>query len=395
MDAGRRAALALAAAPWVAAAQGSDPAPNAAALRRIEALRPNQALRLGRARMVGDFNATTRQFGLDRTGPRARDFCRKMVWAPERRRALFTGANHGSPHRLNDVWEFDLAALAWVLLYAPDLPRSGVGLGADASDVVFRDGVLMTRRGGPAIIGHTWSGLTYDAARRRMLFMNTWVATLAPLVQQVGGDPANLYLGPPLWSFDPAARRWEIVKTPQPWPKAALAAMLEWVPELNGSVWHLNNWQLSASWLLGRDDAWSVIADEHRSPGFANNAPGEELVGYHDPVRKRIVALCRHDSFHFDTAMRRWSRALSADSVFGHDAQSVFYGYGTGGMGLFVDLDKGRLHAYDADVPAWRRLQPEGDPMPYGPRVLAYVDQALNVLVVIEDTEVWVYRPPA
>jgi hypothetical protein len=269
----RRGVLALAATPlWPSCPHAADARlpPNAAALERIQSLRPNQSLRLGHAKVIGEFNATALEFGLDRTGPRARDFCRKMVWAPERRRALFAGANHGTPHRLNDVWEFDLAAMSWLLVYAPDLPRTYGGLGPDASDVEFRDGVLMTRRGGPAVIGHTWSGLTYDAEQRGMLFMNTWPINVDPLVKQVGGDPGQQYRGPPLWRFDAAARRWSVVKTPEPWPKAAVGALLEWVPELGGSVWHLNNWQLSASWLLDSGHgAWRVIADAKSSPGLS------------------------------------------------------------------------------------------------------------------------------
>ncbi|MEQ9065893.1 MAG: hypothetical protein RLO18_04170, partial [Gimesia chilikensis] len=94
-----------------------------------------------------------------------------MVWSPERRTALYLGANHGRPHRLNDVWEFDLCEMQWILLYAPDNPRDYLGLGEDPSDVVLKDGVLQTRRGGPAVIGHTWSGVTYDSDGKRLLWM--------------------------------------------------------------------------------------------------------------------------------------------------------------------------------------------------------------------------------
>jgi hypothetical protein len=62
-------------------------------------------------------------------------------------------------------------------------------------------------------------------------------------------------------------------------------------------------------------------------------------------------------------------------------------------LGLLVDFRDGRLHAYDPDQARWRTIKPAGEPMPFGPRVLAYVDQSLEVLVVIDDTEVWVCRP--
>ena len=127
---------------------------------KIKALKPNHAVLVGEAKVVGDFNEVAKRWNLHKTGPRGRDFTIKMVWAPERRSVLFCGANHGVPHRLNDVWEFDLSALTWFMLYAPDNPRDYTGLGKDFSDVEFKDGILITKRGGPAIIAHTWWGLT-------------------------------------------------------------------------------------------------------------------------------------------------------------------------------------------------------------------------------------------
>ncbi len=244
------------------------------AVQRIDALTPNHGLRLGLARVVGEFNAVARQFDLHRTGPRSRDYSKKMVWAPERRRALFAGANHGAPHRLNDVWEFDLAAMSWILLYAPDNPRSYAGLGKDPSDVVFRDGVLQTLRGGPAVIGHTWSGLTYDPRAQRMVFMNTWPIAVDPLIRQVGGDPGERFRGPPLWTFNPRNRSWAILKTAPPWPFAAVGALLQDVPELDGQIWHMNNWQLQATWLLQASGKWTVLADRKSTPSFERDRTG-------------------------------------------------------------------------------------------------------------------------
>jgi hypothetical protein len=369
-----------------------------AVIRRVTSLAPNHGLRLGTARLIGEFNEIARRFDLHRTGPRSRDFSKKMVWAPERRRALFAGANHGSPHRLNDVWEFDLAEMTWTLLYAPDNPRTYGGLGPDATDVVFRDGVLQTRRGGPAVIGHTWSGLTYDPRTQRMLFMNTWPIDVDPLVRQVGGDPADRYRGPPLWSFNPAARAWAPLKTAAPWPKAAVGALLEDAPELDGQIWHLNNWQLRATWLLGANHAWNAVASPKVTPGFEGNAPGRELVGYHDSKRQLIVAQCRRGTYHFNTQSSRWLCVIPPDSGYlvpdGHDAFTAFCGHPSSGRGLLMDFRTRNLWSYDPDQAQWALLAPVGDPIPQGKRMLAYVDRVLGVLAVLNDTEIWVFRPP-
>jgi hypothetical protein len=81
-------------------------------LENLKSLKNNRAVLLGQAKVLGDFNDTARKYNLHKTGPLARDFTLKMVWAPERKYAHYFGANHGVPHRLNDVWEFDLPSLS-------------------------------------------------------------------------------------------------------------------------------------------------------------------------------------------------------------------------------------------------------------------------------------------
>ncbi len=403
---GRWAALAVLGAstkPNFARASGSTdrPAPKPAVLQTLGALRPGQSAILGQADLVGEFNDVARRFRLHLTGPRSRDYSLKMVWAPERETALFAGANHGSPHRLNDVWEFDLAALAWVLLYPPDNPRGSDpdGLGADASDVEFKDGVLVTRRGGPAIVGHSWWGLTYDPVQRAMLFMSPWPVSVPAAITRVGGDPALRYPGPPLWAFWPATRTWQPMRSPPPFPAAPYGAMLEYVPELGGAIWHMNNWWMRSTWLYdARADRWRNLEANATTGDFSREAPGAELVGYHDPQRKLVVVQRGRDTFHLDTVAQRW-RKVSADSVSpdsapeGHDARTPYYRVASSGQGMLMDRRPRKLWAYDPDRIRWTQLKPEGPPIPDGRRVLSYADPARDVFVVIDDRQVWVYRP--
>lgn len=382
----------------MAIASNEPPAADAGVLKRLAALPANHAILLGNAVVSGDLNEVARQFNLHRTGPQGRDYSIKMVWAPDQQRALFAGANHGSPHRLNDVWAFDLAAMSWILLYGPDKPRSYAGLGKDASDVEFRDGILYTRRGGPAIIAHTWWGLTYDPVKRRMLFMNTWVTDQDKVVATLGEAPDARYKGPPLWSFDPVARRWQFLKSDRPWPRAPFGGLLEHVPALGGAVWHANNWQMRASWLYDTaTNSWRNLTANAESGNFASQAPPPEQVGYHDPTRGLIVAQSKRNTYHFDIAARQWRRVVAAadDAThlpFGHDARTPFYHDPLSGKGLLLDFRSNTLWAYDPDTNAWTQLEPKGDPMPGGRKRLAYLDPERNVFVVIQDTKVWAYR---
>lgn len=371
---------------------------NEAALAKIKGLKANEAVLVGQAQVVGDFNDVAKQWNLHKTGPMGRDFTIKMVWAPERRRALYCGANHGVPHRLNDVWEFDLASLSWVMLYAPDNPRDYTGIGKDFSDVEFKDGILVTKRGGPAVIAHTWWGLTYDPDQKTMLFMNTWVTDQKKAVAQLGGDPAQLYAGPPLWSFSPQTRRWKLLKTETPYPRAPFGGLLEHIPELKGSIWHTNNWQMQATWLYdAKGNAWQDMKANGKSADFEKQAPAPEQVGYYDPRRKLVVVQRHRETFHYRPKTNDWRKVLAAEKdseqvPHGHDAYAPMYYDPVSGHGLLVEFKTNTLWAYDPDKPSWAPLRPEGDAMPTGNKRLAYVDPAHNVLVVIHGTSVWTYR---
>ena len=380
----------------LAAGPKLDPKP--AVREQLAALKPNQARLLGKADIVGEFNDTAKKYELHKTGPKGRDFTIKMCWAPERGRALFCGANHGVPHWLNDVWEFDLPSLTWAMLYAPDLPRGYGDLGKDTSDVEFQSGILITKRGGPAVIAHTWWGLTYDPREKALLFMNTWVTDRKKAVRDLGGDPAALYDGPPLWAFFPAEARWKPLKAAKPYPVAIFGGMLEYVPELGGSVWHANNWQTRGTWLHDfGTGAWKDLKANGGGKAFEKEAPEPEQIGYHDPKRKRLVVQRHHDTHHYDIQKNEWKKVLTGDkddgkSPYGHDARSVFYHDPASGHGLLVQFQTNTVWAYDPDAVAWTKLAPEGDPMPTGGKRLAYLDPAANALVVTDGPTVWAYR---
>lgn len=371
---------------------------NETVLSKLKQLQPNQAVLLGQAQVIGEFNDVARQFELHKTGPRGRDFNIKMVWAPDRRRVLFCGANHSVPHRLNDVWEFDLASLSWVLLYAPDNPRDYLGLGKDFSDVEFKDGVLITKRGGPAVIAHTWWGLTYDPVEKQLLFMNTWVTDQKKAVEQLGGDPDQLYAGPPLWAFSPSTRQWKPIKTSEPYPRPIFGGMLEHIPELKGSIWHANNWQMQATWLYdAKTNSWNNLKANDDTGDFEQQAAEPEQVGYSDPKRKLVIIQRHKATHHYDVPANKWQKVISADKdsedvPYGHDAYAPIYHDPTSGHGLLLELKPSLLWAYDPDKIAWTKLAPEGDKMPEGTKRLAYFDPAHNVFIVIQDTTVWAFR---
>lgn len=373
--------------------------PNADVLAKLVALKPNQAVTLGKAAVVGEFNDTAKKYELHKTGPNGRDFTIKMCWAPDRGRTLFLGANHAVPHRLNDVWEFDLGALSWAMLYAPDLPRDYTGLGKDFSDVEFKDGLFITKRGGPAIVGHTWWGLTYDPDRKRLLFMNTWVTEKKKAALDLKGDPAELYPGPPLWAFEPATAKWTPLKQEKPYPVAIFGGMLEHVPELGGTIWHANNWQMNGTWKYdAAKNAWADLkANGGREKEFEKEAAEPEQIGYHDPARKLLVVHRHKATHHFDAVKREWKKVIDAGKddetvPYGHDAFGTFFRDPVSGNGLLLEYKTNTLWSYDPDAAKWTKLKPDGDPMPTGGKRLAYLDPKHNAFVILDGVSVWAYR---
>lgn len=59
------------------------------------------------------------------------------------------------------------------------------------------------------------------------------------------------------------------------------AAMLEYIPELGGSVWHANNWQMHGTWLHDFEkDVWRDSRSNGGGKAFEKESPEPEQIGY-------------------------------------------------------------------------------------------------------------------
>ena len=385
-------------------------APDPKVMQVLAGLGDNSTAVLENGRIVGEFNALSKQFRLDTRGPGGRDFSIKMVWAPERGRALFCGANHGVPHRMNDAWEHDLASNTWVMLYAPDWNDRHV---KDFSNAVVKDGSLQTKSGGgPVHVAHTWWGLTYDPGLKAMLWMCSWPGGAKSKVEKMGGDVSKLYKGPPLWAFFPETRKWKQLMAPPPCPRGGVAGMLEYVPELGGTVWYAS--RVGACWLYdSKANKWKNL----NVKWGANSRPAGEQVAAWDSVNKLLVTHCGPGkkggkrTSHYSPATNSWELAFSApredmNAPRGHDAGTPMYydphnqvciiysqaKYSRGGK----DNSPTCLWAYSVKTKKWEKLSPKG---PAAPKTrkgrlpkLGYFNPEHNVLVLTRGTTAWLYR---
>ncbi len=376
-------------------------APDPVVMKIVNSLGAGEGAKLPRFKVAGEINAVAKRYKLDKRGPGARDYCIKMAWMPERKRAIFYGANHGVPHRLNDVWEHDLPSNTWVCLYGPDANK---GHGGNWSDVdrnseETKAGIIRTRRGGPAIIPHSWWNLTYDHELKAMLTPCSWSMSDKKLFRLLRSGKHK----PPLWAFFPEKKKWEpIVGARGKLPGYENARALEYVPELGGVVW-----TKSAGMYLydSEKKTWKQLGKSSR---YGKELPPREAVMAYLPDRKMLVAHARagkgapsrgypeSKTYHYSVEKNEWKMVSHSkkknDPPPGFDAATNFAYDRVGKVCLLWDPGYSKaLWAYDPGKVKWTRLEIKGDAPPVKGRdvKLAYYDAARNVFVVNGQ---WVYR---
>jgi len=376
-------------------------AANPALMAIIDKLGDNSSALLPPTQVVGDPGPIAKEYGMDKRGPGGRDYTIKMVWMPDRKRAFYCGVNHGSPHRLNDAWEYDLPSNSWVVLYAADYNDRGAVGDYDKSTLEIKDGWLRTKGGGPGHPSHTWWELTYDPELKAAVWLCLWPPyRLKEKLDAIGANQDQLYKGPPMWAFYPWQKKWEPLPTPQPWPRARYASSLEYVPELKGMLWTSLE---SGVWLLdSKTLSWKDLTK-------SKERPLTEAVVCYDSTRKLLLA---HRSPLGDPAKdggvgRTWQMPINGEGLGewkkvvekpdlpeGFDARSVFYFDPIGKVGLLYETITRAIWSYDPDKTEWTKLKPEGPPPPEksDARPMGYFDPERNVFVVNMGTTTWVYR---
>lgn len=374
---------------------------DAAVARILAGLGDNTAALLPPAAVVGDFGPVARAFNLDRDGPRGRDFTIKMAWMPDRQRAFFCGANHGSPHRLNDAWEYDLASNTWALLYDPDYNDGNRLKNLPAAGVTLKDGILVTAKGGPVHVAHTWWGLTYDPHLKAAIWMCVWPGYGMPeKLAHVKADASQLYKGPPLWAFFPAEKKWQPILSKEPYPRSiGLAGSLEYIPDLHGSLWYHRN---NGTWLFdSRVNGWKNLKPNMNG---LNAIGWIENVMCYDTKNKVLVAHRGNDegqdrrfvdkrTYHYDVAANSWSKTVEdRHGPVGHDARTLFYYDPVGEVCLLFERQRKKLWAYSVPQKKWTELTPKGAAIPEWRRAIGYFDVERNVFILLHGKEVWAYR---
>ena len=128
--------------------------------------------------------------------------------------------------------------------------------------------------------------------------------------------------------------------------------------------------------------------------------PSESWLHHLDP-RVKLVAVLGHDTFVYDVPVDQWSKVVTDERVYGHDAHSVFAYDRHADVFLLAFPPDGRgkelrLAAFSVTTNRWKTIEPVGPKIPaikYG-GYTGYFDPRYNALVVQGrySERVWVYR---
>jgi hypothetical protein len=368
----------------------------------LKNLKPGSSVFLPKFKVLGEFNDVARKHKLDSNGPGKRNWCNKMLWMPERKRAFYCGANHGSPHRLNDAWEYDLAANTWVMLYAPDLSKDSKS--ASWNDAIVKDGIPQTKRGGPVMVGHVWWALTYDPIEKKAFFFSYWPyqpKEWRPKLWKQYQLPVHF----PMWAFDPAERKWIPKPNPTRLPnkgRAATSAVLEYIPERKSMFFKVKS----------HTSLYDASTNAYTDIKAQGGLPAEEAVYVYDTKNKILVAhlggykYFKHPptTWHFDFKTSIWEKiAQSAKLPNGHDGMSAFvydpasqrcFLYNAAYQNLPADP---HIWTYRVKTKKWTKQKITGQLPSAGP--MGYFDLEHNVFVIhsgrFGKSRFWVHRPPS
>jgi hypothetical protein len=366
---------------------------------KIKELGDRSAVMLGKFKVKPD-DAAKSHHAL-KNGPGRRDYGNKMPYAPDRGTAMYCGANHNVPHRLNDVWEFHLGSNTWHLICKPGTngsalrawsnragkARKAIKAGKDVeknkaflkgeyadyarkwwSRCTVADGYLQDKaNGGPVQPWHTWDGVTYDEGTKRLYWAvldsdnfkqakhRVHINKTRNYAKSTGQDPAKLVAqlkpGTSMYMYDPSKKRWFKQLGEGPFPiMRGMGGTLHYLPDIDKTIWYAcvgntpggydeGMWSYDAT-----ANKWTNLIPGGKLRGMVYTkkiAPGGELQVAYSPKHKKLVAVYKTGTFVYDVAKNTWARAADNPSH-GHDSVSVFAYDSHADVFLFVGKKGGR-----------------------------------------------------
>ncbi|MFO7900368.1 MAG: hypothetical protein R6V58_15070 [Planctomycetota bacterium] len=385
--------------------------------------------------------------GFAKRGPGVRDYGNSLAYAPDRETAMYCGANHGAPSRLNDVSEYHLGSNTWHLICPPaggDHGRVGRARGAIkkgknveenkaflkkwyTEHVKVKDGYLQTiANGGPVEPWHTWDGICYDRQAGALMWAvldtdNTQpdrrvqVGKTRACAKYTGQDAeklvARLKPSSSMYMYDPDKGRWTRQTGEGPFPyMRGMGGSLTYIPDLKKTIWYC-----AAQNVIPNDFAmWAYDAKTNTWEDLKPNdgksiremvyktgqAPTGEVQMAYSPKDKKLVAVSKAGTWAYDIVKNEWKKMCEDKENKAHDAKTVFVYDSNADIFLFLNApdpwgSKRVLRSYDLKTNKWTTITPDGK-MVTRPKycgTAGYYDPNHNVFVVYNSKpRVWVYH---
>lgn len=350
---------------------GPDLEPDAALLKKIADLPDNTWMKLPPFKVTGELKWLSKRADEHKRGPFGRSYCNHAVWAPDRKRAIFLGGGH-NVRNWNDVWEYDLAANTWVCLIGRD-PRV-------------------------KWFCHTWDMFAYDPERKLALFVHSLPRYKAALPSSTTFseeehkkklEKDGIYI----WGFDPAKRKWTSIEYMANWKRPGNtiggrqeSGILEYMPDQKTHIFFGWSGPLvrdpkTGTWEKG--GKWSKRGGNGRTYGH---------VGVYDPDTKKVVITGHKKTTLYDPRTFERKVVHETGPVTNDASGHMVYDTAAKKVVLYSTKAKPPFWLYDVEKNEWTDPKPKsGLPSP-GRQKVIYYDEARNVTVFYNSSEVWVYR---
>lgn len=394
-----------------------------AIVKILDGLGDNSCLYLPPVKTAGE--GMGKVSGFAKRGPKVRDYGNKLACAPDRQTAMYCGANHGSPSRLNDASEYHLGSNTWHLLCPPGTDatrlrgmqnaekklKAAIAKGKDVeksraelakvhermkawyAGVEVKDGYLQDRaNGGPVEPWHTWDGMCYDQQAGCLMWavLDTDVTEPKRRVQvgktrryaaMTGQDPeklvARLKPSSSMYMYSPEKKRWTRQMGEGPFPyMRGMGGSLTYLPDLKKTIWYCAAQNVTpndfAMWAYdARTNRWADLKPNGgksiRSLVFGTKeAPTGELQMAYSPRHKKLVAVSKAGTWAYDVTKNEWKKMCDDGENKAHDAVTVFAYDSTSDVFLLLNApDRWKpervLRAYSIGKNKWETLAPKGE----------------------------------
>ncbi|PCJ62286.1 MAG: hypothetical protein COA79_04280 [Planctomycetota bacterium] len=398
-----------------------------------------------------------------RKGKRTNDYSMKMLYNPDTQGGLYVGGNHNN-NRRNDCYEYHLGSNSWNALFPADggdhyflksfimygirelnqQVKKGKPFNMETfrglsrlnktpktlklfdekvipwwkKNVVIKDGMFQTSKGGPIMPSHTWDGVCYDQTNKQLIWTSggqgSNPAPLHALINNTTKDEVYKKLNPkysPMWIFSPGTKKWsrDIRPDKKPYPKfRGMGQSVTYIHDLKIILWYVAVDNVSP----GAYDMWKFDCVKKTWKQLKPNggksirqlsvkdklAPRGEGVLRYSTKTKKLVAFQGANVYAYDVGANVWAKICEDKRIDAHDAKVAIDYDSKNDVFIYsrrkIKGELVRFAVFSLEQKKWLTPTITGPalPKPKWSELKGYYHPVHNVLVRHGNQDIWVYR---